>query len=654
MPQSNKLSFGKILPANLTANADYIVAGNPVTSRPESGVDNSYPGLEFDQRNLDKAFFPGLRFEFYRSDGANLVGMEAGSQPLSDQLLRSTEPLYLWALVGSVRVGDDQPDEYSFRGQDGLSAWRRVHDLLPGRIAIVIGPSRGFHTDDPNISFGAVRDDVRAVYDVEDVEGDASSITRTADDGSLQYLVLSGERADYLDEQGVIDPDAYEPGDLTKTLCAPWMYDFRDCGCFYWASNKPDVVQSEDGSVRYMNFLRRDRDKLPAEESERVTNLDEFNTRRAGELTYADLVNGAWETTLPVVLNDREGTAFEPSPGPSGMPMLTEAEAIAELEYLASVEHALIAEYLFARYSLKQNLPDPSIQQQITAATEDLFSIALEEMRHLRWANQALGILGALPTLERAQTIGKSPEPDSERKSFDNKQYMETPFALVPLTLDQLQWFIDVERPSQTLGEGLDGMYVELLRTFSEDTSGTYPEAERLVELMKLIVDEGEGHFHRFLSMQRTLSEVGEHAYLHDFTGTPDAEQIEILELADLYYDAILRAVQISFSLADAATGRFIRAAIRSMESLDEIGFALAKDNIGLRFTLPTDLPRIRLNKSESHSTITGMESKLKHKLESMMQSDSTTFASMVERHTRSNSELFHRLHQIIEQEYDE
>ena len=50
------------LEAHLTANADVLVRGNPVTARPESGVDNSHPGLEFDMRNMDRGFFPGLLF----------------------------------------------------------------------------------------------------------------------------------------------------------------------------------------------------------------------------------------------------------------------------------------------------------------------------------------------------------------------------------------------------------------------------------------------------------------------------------------------------------------------------------------------------------------------------------------------------------------
>jgi hypothetical protein len=50
----------KIFPRNLTARAAVKIAGNPVTTRLESGVGNCFPGLEFDHRNLDRRFFPGL------------------------------------------------------------------------------------------------------------------------------------------------------------------------------------------------------------------------------------------------------------------------------------------------------------------------------------------------------------------------------------------------------------------------------------------------------------------------------------------------------------------------------------------------------------------------------------------------------------------
>src|SRR4051794_34912163 len=61
----------KIFPRNLTAQAAYLVPGNPVVTRPEDAVANCFPGLELDIRNLDRRFFPGLVFNFV-TGGARL------------------------------------------------------------------------------------------------------------------------------------------------------------------------------------------------------------------------------------------------------------------------------------------------------------------------------------------------------------------------------------------------------------------------------------------------------------------------------------------------------------------------------------------------------------------------------------------------------
>src|SRR3954447_11982890 len=92
----------KIFPRNLTARADYIVPGNPTNSRPESGVDNCYPGLEFDQRNLDQRFFPGLVFYFHRADGARLVEVTLADNQIPNGLTLADiadPPLYLWGML---------------------------------------------------------------------------------------------------------------------------------------------------------------------------------------------------------------------------------------------------------------------------------------------------------------------------------------------------------------------------------------------------------------------------------------------------------------------------------------------------------------------------------------------------------------------------
>ena len=81
----------KIFPRNLTARAERRVTGNPDSTRLESGVANCFPGLEFDHRNLDRRFFPGLVFDFNSNSGpadlprtgARLVQVDTGDPDLS-------------------------------------------------------------------------------------------------------------------------------------------------------------------------------------------------------------------------------------------------------------------------------------------------------------------------------------------------------------------------------------------------------------------------------------------------------------------------------------------------------------------------------------------------------------------------------------------
>jgi hypothetical protein len=95
------LQSEKIFPLNLTARAEKSVAGNPVTTRMESGVSNCFPGLEFDHRNLDRRFFPGLVFEFVSSSdnlrqGVRLVHVSPNDPDLDP--------------ANFANAPDDQPD----------------------------------------------------------------------------------------------------------------------------------------------------------------------------------------------------------------------------------------------------------------------------------------------------------------------------------------------------------------------------------------------------------------------------------------------------------------------------------------------------------------------------------------------------------------
>ena len=560
---------GKIFPRNLTARADHVVHGNPTGTRPESGVDNCFPGLEFDQRNLDKRFFPGLTVDFQRGSGSKVITVHDGGAAAVAGLTQADvddpdSPLYIWALCGRTTVDQTELSApvIDCGGLRGLGVWRRVHDLLPGRIAVLLGPGPGVSSE------GSL-----AIGDLNSLRRSDGGFVRRSPGGGFELAVLVAERARYLDEDGVIDPETYEPGDLTRSLCAPWQYDFRDCGCWYWAASKPDVTSNSDGSVPQMNFLRRDR--LPVADLDSDAN-DPGATRgrrTALEFTYPGLIAN-WDV-LPVVLNDREDDTLG-IPVPEPVTLLDRTTVIKELKRLATVEHALCVEYLFAHYSLNapMELPEDASPQTtlIHTAAAEVFAVAVDEMRHLRWVNEALGTLGESVTLGRAENI----ERDGDH-----------PFELRPLTEATLQWFIDVEAPSQAQGTGIDGMYVQLHETLVEKPE-LFEESDRLAHLVKLIIDEGGDHFRRFTAVKAHLAALTPQQWVRDLgpgTGTP--LQTQLLTLSEHYYAMLLGMLQDTFELGDRAGGVLIELSRRTMVNLHEINHLLAARGVAPRFTLP-------------------------------------------------------------------
>jgi hypothetical protein len=49
-------------------------------------------------------------------------------------------------------------------------------------------------------------------------------------------------------ETAVISEKLAKPGELTQGLCSPWQNDLRECSCFYWASSRPDFINTYAGN----------------------------------------------------------------------------------------------------------------------------------------------------------------------------------------------------------------------------------------------------------------------------------------------------------------------------------------------------------------------------------------------------------------------
>jgi Ferritin-like len=466
----------RIFPRNLTARAATQIVGNPVTTRLESGVGNCFPGLEFDHRNLDRRFFPGLIINFGVAppvladvdprDPALAATAPDGVAELSGAVNDAMTDLSsgVWQLTSVAQDGRTIDLTTAPNVEDPAQLWRLVRDLRPDKVTIIL-----------------------------------TQVPAAAHPGSRapapKTKTLTHFRRRYVDADTGVISAAYRPGELTQSLCSPWMHDFRDCACDYWASNHPDIVLGEepfplsadlaaadpDLATRPLDWLRSDRSSRVAASASSSVN-DAFRLRH-----YQ--INAEWRS-LAFVLEGREISAlYAPGTEPTAEPFGS-AEALAdELTNLCGLEQVVMLEYLYAYFSLRQPGEVAAAHaDDLTFARHELLAVAVSEMRHLRWANQLLWTLAQRgliaprpPVLTPAATV---PTADGER-----------PRALRSLEANVLADFVAVERPSGTL----DGEYARVVATLAKG----YPQT--MLQLARQIVAEGMEHFTRFSEIAKVL-----------------------------------------------------------------------------------------------------------------------------------------------------
>lgn len=464
-------------PRNRSARAAHRVLGNPASAGLEASVGNCFPGLEIDVRNLDGRFFPGLVFWVVTEPLAPVPGAppnQAGIRLhaldfLADPMLpaNSREPWvqtllnqlqgdvgvtlsqgrwYLaWIEQGGRRVSTHQADGTPY---DGELVWRFLR-CIDAELPLTIGlQQRGVPQPVPQV-------------------------------------VLHGYRRRYVAPSGAIDT-AFPPGELTQSLCNPWQHDFRDCACYYWASNHPDVVlgegQDPDTANTWLDWLRRDRSPAgevaaPATRGEaRPLQIDHFE------------INQRWQELAFVIGGQEIGQVHNPGPPDHAPPYKNAAEMIHDLETrLAPLELRLAFEYLYGLFSL--HLPAevdagrwPMLPDDLIAVRQAITIVAIGEMTHLRWANQLLWSLaqaGFYPKGRRYQPV-----------------LTATAVPLSVLDYEALDAYIRIERP----GGAVDRAYGRCVATLEQ--SG-YPR--ELWQLAVKIDSDGIDHFRRFTEMRQTL-----------------------------------------------------------------------------------------------------------------------------------------------------
>lgn len=459
-----------------------MIPGNPMSTRLESGIGNCFPGLECDLRNLERRFFPCLEVD------------------IADQSIQSISivSVDLGGLAAALRSGQiDKKSSAALRliAKDLLAGKKWQIEKITGKftvygkLTLVISrlnlPANGQYTHPPDAWTA-----IRLLPEQSKLTLHARNSTRT------KLLTLSGKRARYLDDHGALSA-AFQPGELTQSLCSPWTHDFRDCACYYWASNHPDIAQpplpdplsSGPDWDRPVPWERADRTpgKLPAP----ATSRDPTPV----ELHYYE-INRRWQE-LNFVLAGREIISeYQPSQL-HARPLAWPDEVIENLKYAAGVELAVVQEYLAAAFSFKN--PDDlrgSLRDSVRASKAELMRIAVGEMHHVRVVNDVLRLIqGSAKYRPALQVASKLP-------SLDPKH--PRPLQIWPADRKTIQSFIDIESPSVSV----DGLYSRILVTLN--ASGTVTQQHAI----RTVMAEGGDHLETFRFIQEWLQPFDPRRYL--------------------------------------------------------------------------------------------------------------------------------------------
>ncbi len=576
-----------IRPLNSTARVAYRVSGNPVISRPEDAVANCFPGLEIDVRNLDRRFFPGLVFDFVTSAGpqdpspsrhfgAQLAYVDARGDPDLQTSAKSAQDLLQTLLANEITLGEGtwyldwikqgrtRISLNTVSSRDGMVVWRLVRSLEPGDLTI-----------------GLKRRDL------------------TVSSGALRNIELRGWRRRYTDPDSGVISGAYQPGELMQGLCSPWQHDFRDCACFYWASNHPDVVYGEvypgeptlpSGSASdpvranvRLDWLRANRSRALAAST---NNTIEGN--RPFQIDHLE-INQAWQTLSVVLENTEIDARYTPADHRRAEPFHSVAEMARHLrEELAPLEMTLAIEYLYAMFSLisdreakelmQRSRRWPTLADDVAVARQHLMLIAVNEMQHLRWANQLLWELHRhapigpyAPVLRQATRV---PAGDGRSRHHRLRQ-------LTPAVLDG---FVEIERPRGLI----DGAYGRVIATLrQEDTD--YPP--HMAELAEKIASDGMLHESQFLQIRSALKTYYQAGPPYPYLRKIRLGTLNQTKEASLIFGRIVRNLTVAYTHIAAGTltrsARYVAQARTAMDDLMAVGEDYAARGIGIRFRLP-------------------------------------------------------------------
>jgi hypothetical protein len=254
---------------------------------------------------------------------------------------------------------------------------------------------------------------------------------------------------------------------------------------------------------------------------------------------------------------------------------------------LATLEHAVALEYLYARYSLKDpdTVTQNGLKNDLIFVWHEILLVAVSEMRHLRWANQLIWSLehaGLLtkkvgPSLGIAEKMPVAFDPSRPPQLPPLKVNKKRDRQLRPLQPEVLQDFISVEQPSGFL----DGQYSKVLATLREKK---YPPT--LEQLAARIIGDGMDHFTRFREIQGVLQKYKKpEDYLRKVQPAPEGRPLG--DQAVQLYKQIVDELRAAYDKGNMEDATHIATARGLMFELDRAARELASEGFGVRFFAP-------------------------------------------------------------------
>ena len=484
-------SAPKLLPRNVSAlrrgrnpaSATRITIGNPVSTRLESGIGNFFPGLECDMRNLERRFFPFLEVDTDFSDiVVAAVDLGGATEAVSNGVISAAD----LENYRTIQLDVGQGIRWSVRTIAGdfgpLGAQTVTLSELSGQSS-----GEGRPPADAWVAIRLLKE--RSLVTL--------TLGRTPGPGQI---TLTGPRTRYLDDDGALSR-LFEPGELTQSLCSPWTHDFRDCACFYWASNHPDIAlpplpdASTPGDAPQWNldtaWERSDR-SLTAPPV--VTTSNGSPSVPAGSTAVLEMqhheINRDWQL-LNFVLERRERvTPYQTPAPPKANPFPNRTALLAQLRYAAGVELAVMLEYLAAAWSLRQdvNALPQELRDDIRAAFAEVRRIAIGEMSHIRTVNDLIAGLSPAGAFEPALAVAAE-IPLGGPGQFQSLQFR-------PAVPETIKDFVTIEAPSQSV----DGLYAAVFETLVQGAG-----SEEQIQSVQTLMSEGGDHFQTFLFVQEWL-----------------------------------------------------------------------------------------------------------------------------------------------------